>query len=316
MGLRAKLRSTQDTLLPMNTRKLWFTLALLLLMAHYPHAAQAAPLRVGLQVGHLRSNELPEELKALRTSTGAAAGGYREVEVNQAVAERAASYLRGVGFAVDVLPATVPPSYRADAFVAIHADGNADPRMRGFKAATHWREWEAATTLLAAMRAEYGAASGLAWDEAHISSGMRGYYAMSTGRYRHAVANTTPAIILEMGYLTNPQDRQLMTQQVDRLARGVAAGVQRFFASKPASGWPAPPPLPEFRAVIIAPTANIRSGPSTNYDIVRVVEAGRMLLVERVQGQWLKLQSRRAGERWIHRDLVRLERISDDPPQA
>jgi hypothetical protein len=288
---------------------------LLLLSLCLPQTSSAATWRVGLQVGHWKSNELPDELRSLRGSTGTAAGGIREVQVNLDIAQRTAVYLRNAGIEVDILPATVPPSYRADAFVAIHADGNASTRLRGFKAATHWREWEAGIALVNALRQEYGRASGLAWDGGRISSGMRGYYAFSSGRFRHSIANDTPGAILELGYLTNPSDRALMTREADRLARGVADGILFFLRSKPEAGWPTPPALPAFRAIVITQTANLRSGPGTNYPVVRRVQRGRTLLVEEIQGEWLKLISYRGNVRWAHRDNVRLERINDDPPQ-
>jgi N-acetylmuramoyl-L-alanine amidase len=278
-------------------------------------AQAAAEWRVGLQAGHWRSNELPDELRSLRGSTGAAAGGVREYQVNLDVAQRAAGYLRDAGVAVDVLPATVPQNYLADAFVSLHADGNASTRLSGFKAAGHWRDWSASTALVEALRADYGPASGLAWDGGRISSNMRGYYALSSRRFNHAISNYTPGVILEMGYLTNPRDRQLMTQQADRLARGVAEGVLRFLRSKPSSGWEAPPPLPELRGTVTSTTANLRSGPGTNFPVVRSVNRNRILMIAEIRGDWLKLFSyRRNGERWIHRDNVRVERISDEPP--
>ena len=290
---------------------------LLVLGLLWPHDAAAQTWRVGLQVGHWRSNELPDELSRLRGSTGAHAGGIAEYQVNLGVAERAAGYLRGAGVAVDILPATVPVNYRADAFVALHADGSASPRASGFKVATHWREWEAGTALVAALRAEYGAASGLAWDGGRITSGMRGYYAFSSGRFDHTVANTTPGVILEMGYLTNPSERRLMTQQADRLGRGVANGVLRFLRSQPEGGWPAPPALPEFRAFVTVATARIRSGPGTSFPVVRTVGRNRIMTVDEIRGDWLKLTSFRSsqGQRWIHRGSVRLDRINDDPPE-
>ena len=289
-------------------------LLVLLLSLGWPQATTAATWRVGLQVGHWRSNELPDELQTLRASTGTAAAGIREVQVNLDIAQRAAAYLRAADVEVDLLPATVPPGYRADAFVTIHADGSSSTRLRGFKAATQWREWEAGLALVDALRQEYGKASGLAWDGGRITSGMRGYYAFSSGRFRHAIANETPGAILEMGYLTNPADRQLMLTQGDRLARGVAEGILRFLRSKPASGWPDPPALPAFRATVISQTANLRSGPDTSYPIVRRVQRGRMLLVEELRGEWVKLISYRGAIRWTHQDNLRLERINDDPP--
>ena len=294
----------------------YLALFLLLLSLNLPQAASAATWRVGLQAGHWLSNELPDELSSLRNSTGAAAAGIREAQVNLDIAQRAAVYLRNAGVEVDVLPATVPPAYRADAFVSIHADGNANTRLRGFKVATQWREWEAGVALVNALRQDYGKASGLVWDGGRITSGMRGYYAFSSGRFRHSIANDTPGAILEMGYLTNPSDRALMTKEADRLARGVADGVLRFLRSKPASGWPAPPALPNFRATVIVASANLRSGPGTNYPVVRRVQRGRVLMAESIEGEWVKLTSFRGNQiRWAHRDNLKLERINDEQPQ-
>ena len=293
-------------------------LALIGLGLIWPQSSSAAPAwRVGLQAGHWRSAELPDELASLRNSTGTAAGGYREYQVNLDIANRAAEYLRAAGVTVDVLPATVPPSYLADAFVAIHADGSASTRISGWKAAGHWRDWEASTALVDALKAEYGPASGLSWDGGRISSGMRGYYALSSGRFRHSISTNTPGVILELGYLTNPSDRSLMTQQADRLARGVANGVLRFLQSEPAEGWPAPPPLPDLRATVTADQANLRAGPGVEYPVVRTVNRGRSLMISEQRGDWLKVYSYRNSqrERWIRRDLVSLERTSDEPPQ-
>ncbi len=275
------------------------------------------PLRVGLQAGHWRSHELPDELRSLRGSTGAAAAGVREHEVNLKIAQRAAAYLQQAGVTVDVLPSTVPPNYYADAFVSLHADGSANTRLSGFKIAGHYREWAASTALLEALRAEYSPASGLRWDGEHVSSGMRGYYAMSSHRFKHTISSYTPGVILEMGYLTNSNDRRLMTQGADRLARAVSDGILRFLNSKPEGGWAAPPPLPELRATVITATANVRSGPGPKFNMVRVVNRNRSLFVSEVRGDWLKLHSyrQRPGERWIHRNMVKIERINDEPPQ-
>ena len=291
------------------------TVLLLLGFVWWAPPAKAAEERVGLQVGHWRSRELPEELREIRGNTGTAGGGYTEVQVNLDIAQRAAGYLRGYGVAVDILPATIPVGYQADAFVAIHADGSTSRGSSGFKAATHWREWEAGVALVDALRTDYGAASGLAWDGGRITSGMRGYYAFPSGRYAHAIANTTPGAILELGYLTSPRDRALMTQQADRLARGVANGIMRFLQSRPAAGWSAPPPLPEYRATVTSSTANLRAGPGTEYPITRTVRRGRILMIAEVSGDWLRVASFRTNRptRWVHRDNVALTRLADEP---
>lgn len=188
------------------------------------------PPRVGLQIGHWRSNELPDELAELRGNTGAAAGGYTETEINMAIGQRVAALLTAQGFVVDLLPATVPPGYRADAFVALHADGSPTTAANGFKVATPWRTSRAAQQLMESLVAEYAATTALPQDGA-ITFNMRGYYAFSR-RFRHAIDRTTPAVIIEMGFLTNPADRALLTGKPDLLASGIASGITRYLTER------------------------------------------------------------------------------------
>ena len=105
-----------------------------------PVGRSGAP-RVGLQVGHWRAAELPAELRRLRGQTGAYAAGVSEAEVNLLVAEQVRALLAPLGIAVDLLPATIPPGYLADAFVSLHADGVASSQVAGYKAArAEWRD--------------------------------------------------------------------------------------------------------------------------------------------------------------------------------
>ena len=62
---------------------------------------------------------------------------------------------------------------------------------------------------------------------------MRYYYAFNSRRYCHAVAPGVPQAIVEMGYLTSPIDRQWLIGDPDRLARGLADGVQAFLTTLP-----------------------------------------------------------------------------------
>src|SRR5581483_10081207 len=100
----------------MRVHRFLFALPLLLSsLSLAPHAAADSPLlaavapaadssqfscnpcRVGLQIGHYQTDQMPDEL--------------------------------------DVLPATVPAGYSADAFVAVHADRDLEFRWRGYKVA-------------------------------------------------------------------------------------------------------------------------------------------------------------------------------------
>ena len=43
--------------------------------------------------------------------------------------------LEQLGYEVDILPAVVPPNYRAHLFIAIHADGSNDSNASGYRVA-------------------------------------------------------------------------------------------------------------------------------------------------------------------------------------
>ncbi|OHD25328.1 MAG: hypothetical protein A2064_13250, partial [Spirochaetes bacterium GWB1_66_5] len=184
----------------------------------------------GIQAGHWRVEELPEEQYRLRDSTGARYGRFREAELNLEVARRVADLLRASGARVDLLPARVPAGYRADAFVAVHADGADRPGARGWKAATPWRASEAARRLREALAGTYPRFTGLPEDRFGTTSYMRGYYAFSPHRYEHAIDPRTPAVILEMGFITVREDREALLGNPQAAALGIAAGIMRFLS--------------------------------------------------------------------------------------
>jgi N-acetylmuramoyl-L-alanine amidase len=184
-----------------------------------------SPRRVGIQAGHWKIGELPAELSRLRSSTGARYGSYREVDANLDIARRVVDYLEAAGVQADLLPATVPPGYLADAFVSIHADGAYRPGVRGWKMATPWRSSEASRMLLDSLIRTYTVFTGLPEDRYGTTYGMRGYYAFSPHRNRYAIDLSTPAVIIETGFVTVEQDRQMLFGSPDIVAKGIAAGI-------------------------------------------------------------------------------------------
>ena len=197
-------------------------------------AVPEGPRRVGLQVGHWRNNELPDELRRIETQTGTSGGGVSEMQLNLDVANRVAAILRGHGYAVDILPSTVPPGYLADVFVSLHADGDPGGGSRGYKAAHGSRRGPYEDQLVRVLLEEYGKATGLPHDHDGVTRNMLGYYAFSWSRFQHSVAAHTPAAILELGFLTNAADRSVLLQRTDAVAAGVANGVLRFLDEVPA----------------------------------------------------------------------------------
>jgi hypothetical protein len=189
------------------------------------------PARVGVQIGHLDSERHPDELARLRASTGGVGGGLLEVEVNQAVGLALAARLEALGLVVDLLPATVPPGYRADLVVAVHADSSLGPHRRGYKSAVfrpsrnRWDE-----SLKRALDGAFLAASGLPDDDENVTGDMLEYYAFNR-HYRHSLARSTPAVIVELGYISHPLDRDLL-RRPDRVAEMLERGLLAFLAER------------------------------------------------------------------------------------
>lgn len=190
------------------------------------------PARVGLQVGHWKNEELPEELSKLIGNTGSSGGGKSEWEVNMAIAEKTADILKSQGITVDILPATVPVQYWADVFVSIHADGSLDRSVSGYKVAGPWRDWSRNSgRLVASIGEAYDQATQLTKDP-NISRNMRGYYAFSFWRYEHAVHPMTTSAILETGFLTNASDRKIIVSKPEISAQGLAEGIIEYLSSQ------------------------------------------------------------------------------------
>ncbi len=230
-------------------------------------------VNVAIQAGHWKSNELPDVFARLRGSTGASGGGRTEAQVTVDIAGRVVSLLRKAGLTAEVLPATVPTGYQADLFISLHADGNINTTPRGYKVSTRWRSDVAAldASLVQAIQDGYGQLTGMPQDSS-VTRAMRGYYAYSTYRGEsYRLSSTTPAAILEMGFMSNAVDRNLMFNNPDLLAQGVVAGINTFYDRRAAAqklqtaaeAQAATSPYSR-AAVILTDSANIRSAASSD----------------------------------------------------
>lgn len=193
-----------------------------------PVARPPRRLRVALQAGHWKAAEAPDELAGLRDNGGTRGGGRYEWEVNLEIAQTAADLLREAGYEVEVLPATVPERYQADLFVAIHADGNDDSSVHGYRVAAPRRDaTRQAQEFADVLAGAYGEATGIRRIST-VTRRMRGYYAFNSRRYQHAIAPTTVGVIIETGFLTSPTDRRVLIGDPSLAARGIFDGVSRF----------------------------------------------------------------------------------------
>jgi len=190
------------------------------------------PARVGLQVGHWKNSDMPEELQRLEGNTGTSGGGRWEWEVNLDVAVRTKDILESRGVKVDILPATVPPAYLADVFLAIHADGSVDRTKSGYKFANPRRDYTGkGERLLESLEQAYSESTGLAEDP-NVTRNMRGYYAFAWWRYEHAVHPMTVAAIAETGFLTSPSDQRLLIGKPEIVAGALAEGIWNYLAAE------------------------------------------------------------------------------------
>jgi len=187
-------------------------------------AEPVAEVRVGLIAGH-RGND----------SGTVCADGLTETEVNQKVAEMVAASLRKQDLRVEVLDEFDPKldGYEANAFVSIHAD-SCSVDMTGFKVASAENGSESSKQLEECLWTRYEAETGLPRHPETITTNMTQYHAW------HKIAETTPAAIIEIGFLNG--DRAFLTKHTDRVAAGIVKGIDCFLA--PSQATPTPKQLP------------------------------------------------------------------------
>ena len=190
------------------------------------------PVRIALQVGHWRTEEAPRELSGLRRN-GTSWNGTPEWQVNLEIAHHAGTMLEELGYVVDILPAIVPPGYRAHLFIAIHADASNDRSASGYRVAAPSRDATGrASGIVDLLNRTYGAATGIR-RLPDTTRRMRNYYAFNFRRYEHALHPMTIAAIVETGFLTNAGDREVIMEQPERSARGIVEAITAFPITPP-----------------------------------------------------------------------------------
>lgn len=192
-----------------------------------PDTRAERAVRIGLQAGHWRADEAPRELRGLR-GNGTYWEGTPEWKVNLDIARRAGALLEELGYEVEILPAVVPPRYRADLFISIHADGSNDPNASGYRVASPRRDRTGrARDAARLLERSYGELTGLRRLPT-VTRRMRNYYAFNSRRYRHALDPATVGVIIETGFLTSARDRRVILEDPDRAARGIVDAVTKF----------------------------------------------------------------------------------------
>jgi N-acetylmuramoyl-L-alanine amidase len=210
--------------------------------------------RVGIQIGHWQTDDVPKEYGTrIQAQTGTSWNGITEVDATTEIADRMATLLSAQGIAVDILPTTIPEGYVADVFIALHCDGDGVGVLSGFKMAHGSRRGAYEDALVTTIKDAYAKATGLGYDLEHVSRAMLGYYAFNWSRYQHATSPFTPATIIELGFLSNDGDRELLVDHPDVIASALTTGILTFLDATPRSKI--------FGQDLLIPAAPIRQGP-------------------------------------------------------
>jgi N-acetylmuramoyl-L-alanine amidase len=145
-----------------------------------------------------------------------------EAEINTEVANRSAELLRKAGTDVVILEEYDPrlANLQVDVLLSLHADSCID--ASGYKAAyyTYSTIPDAEKRLLECIDTHYPAVTGLSQHANTVTHDMTEYHAF------RKVAPSTPAAIIELGFLGGDQD--LLRNQADVVARGVVDSILCF----------------------------------------------------------------------------------------
>lgn len=227
-----------------------------------PGVAQASPptvraARIGIEAGHGVGD--PGSISC--------DGKVREADVTLGVAQRAAALLREQGHTVDIfrgneagtLPKSQITGYKADAFFALHTDFCA-PGNSGFKVTRFGGApvtgmigtGDPSDRLTDAVWKQFGVATGLPEDRGHghFTPNMRFYWAINPN---WNVAWSTPAVIVEMGWLSGDKAFMSSPDGQQRMGTGIANAVTHFLGGTVT-------PAEEAAAAVIPATAQEAAG--------------------------------------------------------
>jgi N-acetylmuramoyl-L-alanine amidase len=107
--------------------------------------------------------------------------------------------------------------------------------------------------LVTTIKDVYAKATGMDYDAEHVSRGMTNYYSFNWSRYQHATSPFTPAAIIELGFLSNTDDRNLLVNKPQVIAGALVNGILKFLDDTPRSKM--------FGEDLLIPQTPIRQGP-------------------------------------------------------
>ena len=185
--------------------------------------------------------------------------------------------------------------------------GGNDPDRRGWKLAPPWRPSFASREISEALKASFRSEERLKEDVGGVTVGMRGYFGFSSHRYLHASSPYTPAVLIELGFVTNASDRELMVTQPEYYAGIIHRGLEQHFYTRGRSDVASLVPR-SFGAMTAGEEgAVVRRNPDLSSRAIHQFEAGDFIRpVDSVDG-WYEILLRnpfRTG--WVSEDEIAL----------
>ncbi len=164
--------------------------------------------------------------------------GLTEQQVNYEIARRVQQQLQQLGYTADLLQEKDArlEGYRADVLLSIHADvcvwpSGAGPVPSGFKlafaAAVPNNVVIRAAQLKRCLAQRYHDLTGLPFHPTTITRDMTEYHAFDE------IDPTTPAVIIETGFLANGKDYDLLVNHPDQVAQAITAGLLCYLRNEP-----------------------------------------------------------------------------------